>query len=246
MHGLAEGRYKVGFAQDEADMRAAQRLRWQAFRGEAAAGQGRDIDRFDADWRHLLIEEAETGRLVCTLRFTRLAPGDFGRSYAAQFYGLDALADYPAPMIEIGRFSMHPGCHDPDILRLAWAALTREVARSAAGLLLGCSSFSGTDPMRHRDAFALLGDRHLAPLRWRPTVKASEVFRFADISGQTRDPRAALRAMPPLLKSYLGMGGWVSDHAVIDRDLGRLHVFTGLEVASVPPGRARLLRRLAL
>ena len=30
------------------------------------------------------------------------------------------------------------------------------------------------------------------------------------------DPRAALAAMPPLLRSYLGMGGWVSDHAVID------------------------------
>jgi phytoene dehydrogenase-like protein len=52
----------------------------------------------------------------------------------------------------------------------------------------------------------------------------------------------ALRQMPPLLRSYLAMGGWVSDHAVVDRDLGTLHVCTGVEIAAIPPSRARLLR----
>jgi putative hemolysin len=51
--------------------------------------------------------------------------------------------------------------------------------------------------------------------------------------------------MPPLLRTYLAMGGWVSDHAVVDRDLGTLHVFTGLEIAAIPPGRARALRAVA-
>jgi putative hemolysin len=51
--------------------------------------------------------------------------------------------------------------------------------------------------------------------------------------------------MPPLLRSYLMMGGWVSDHAVIDAELDTLHVFTGVEIARVPEARARLLRRAA-
>ena len=51
--------------------------------------------------------------------------------------------------------------------------------------------------------------------------------------------------MPPLLRSYLVMGGWVSDHAVVDNDLNTLHVFTGLEISAIPPGRARLLRAAA-
>ena len=51
--------------------------------------------------------------------------------------------------------------------------------------------------------------------------------------------------MPPLLRTYLMMGGWVSDHAVVDTDLNTLHVFTGLEIAAVPPSRARLLRAVA-
>ena len=59
------------------------------------------------------------------------------------------------------------------------------------------------------------------------------------------DVTKALKAMPPLLRSYLLMGGWVSDHAVRDRDLGTLHVFTGLEVGRVPVRRKRVLRGLA-
>ncbi len=51
--------------------------------------------------------------------------------------------------------------------------------------------------------------------------------------------------MPPLLRSYLAMGGRVSDHAVIDAQMNTLHVFTGLEIAVIPPRRKRLLRAIA-
>jgi len=52
--------------------------------------------------------------------------------------------------------------------------------------------------------------------------------------------------MPPLLRTYLLMGGWVSDHAVVDDDLNTLHVFTGLEIKGIPPMRQKLLRASAL
>ena len=61
-------------------------------------------------------------------------------------------------------------------------------------------------------------------------------------------PRAtqkAMAAMPPLLRTYLLMGGWVSNHAVVDHQLDTLHVFTGLEIRAIPPARARLLRAVA-
>jgi putative hemolysin len=53
-----------------------------------------------------------------------------------------------------------------------------------------------------------------------------------------------MRRMPPLLKTYLMMGGWVSDHAVVDAQMNTLHVFTGVEIGSIPPARKRLLRAL--
>jgi hypothetical protein len=48
--------------------------------------------------------------------------------------------------------------------------------------------------------------------------------------------------MPPLLRTYLMMGGWVSDHAVVDDHMNTLHVFTGVEIGAIPPVRKRLLR----
>jgi putative hemolysin len=57
--------------------------------------------------------------------------------------------------------------------------------------------------------------------------------------------RKAMPRLPPLLRTYLMMGGWVSDHAVVDSQMNTLHVFTGVEIARIPPARKRLLRAVA-
>ena len=41
------------------------------------------------------------------------------------------------------------------------------------------------------------------------------------------------------------MGGWVSDHAVVDAEMNTLHVFTGVEIGAIPAARARALRLVA-
>lgn len=245
------GRYEVRYASSAADVAAVQALRFAAFRarGGAMPGEtpGRDSDAFDARALHLMVEERAGGRLVCCCRLLPLPSGArIAASYSAQFYDLSALADFPGPMLELGRFCIAEGHSDPAILRLAWGALNAYVERHGIGLLFGCSSFEGVEAGRHAAAFALLSERHLAPKRWLPKVKAPSVVRFGQIVRALRpDPMAALRAMPPLLRSYLAMGGWVSDHAVVDRDLGTLHVFTGLEVGAVPAARIRRLRAAA-
>jgi putative hemolysin len=125
--------------------------------------------------------------------------------------------------------------------------MARSVDADGVEMLFGCSSFAGTETARYLDAFAVLRDRHLAPARWLPQAKARDVFRFARGRAAPRAPdaRRAMTRMPPLLRTYLAMGGWVSDHAVVDRDLGTLHVFTGLEIAAIPPARVRALRAVA-
>lgn len=238
--GVEPQRYGWRLAAGEADLAAAQALRAEVFRGGARP----DGDAFDQLCRHVLIEERASGRLVCCFRVLPLGDGaEIGRSYAAQHYGLGALETYRGRMIEVGRFALAPGVRDPDVVRLAWGVLARQVIEGDVALLFGCSSFSGTETAPYADAFALLGERHLAPARWRPRIKAPTVFRFGRRRGADR--RRALLSLPPLLRSYLAMGGWVSDHAVVDRDLDTLHVFTGLEVGAIPPARARALRAVA-
>lgn len=241
--------YRARTATTPADIEAAQRLRYFAFIAETGAApraDGRDADAFDDICQHILIENVATGALVATFRLLPLTSGeDIAQSYSAQYYDLDALTAYDKPMVEMGRFCLAPGITDPDILRVAWGAVTAFVDREEVGLLFGCSSFQGTDTKAYADAFAMLRDRHIAPRRWLPRIKAPNVFRFAQRLRRTPDRKRALKTMPPLLRSYLTMGGWVSDHAVVDTDLNTLHVFTGLEIRAIPPARARALRAVA-
>jgi len=234
------GRYLTREATSPADITRAQILRAQCFQTDVQP----DIDAFDAKARHFLVEERASGALVCCFRLSLFYGAALRQSYAAQFYDLTNLETIAGALLELGRFCVHPDWQDPDIQRLAWGRLAQVVDRNKVALLFGCSSFTGTDPTAYRDAFAHLKDQHLAPGELRPTVRAQHIHPFARDT-HTADPRRARQQIPPLLRSYLSMGGWVSDHAVIDRQMTTLHVFTGLEIAAIPPNRARLLRALA-
>lgn len=239
---LNRGRYRARLAQSTQDVAAAQALRTLAF-GTSEA----DCDRFDAECAHILVEDMrENDRLVCCFRLLTMQNGsEIGRSYSAQFYDLSALNGFAGRMVEMGRFCIHPGSSDPDILRIAWGAMTIYVDRNGVEMLFGCSSFAGTETAEYLDAFAMLKHRHLAPKRWLPRVKAPDVFRFAARLRRRPNAKKAMLRMPPLLRTYLIMGGWVSDHAVVDRHMNTLHVFTGLEIGAISAERKRLLRAVA-
>ena len=244
---LIGGRFQARLANGAEDVRACQRLRFITFmesRGLSGDGTGLDHDELDAHCQHIMVEDTRSGDLVCCFRMMPLSDGsEIARSYSAKYYDLDALARYPGKMVEMGRFCVHPDMKDPAVIRVAWGAMTRFVDEEGVELLFGCSSFHGVDAEDYRDAFALLKERHLAPTRWLPKIKAPSVFRFAQLLRFWRpDMKQALSKMPPLLRTYLVMGGWVSDHAVIDNELNTLHVFTGVEIKSVPSGRAKVLR----
>lgn len=238
---LEKGRYQARFGESRADIRAAQALRHRAFFG----CDGIDADGYDPACQHLLVEEIASGALVACCRVLPIEDGQIGRSYSAQYYELSALEAFDGAMLEIGRFCIAPGVGNADVLRIAWGALTSYVDENNVKMLFGCSSFAGTDEAEYLDAFAMLKERHLAPKRWLPRVKAPQVFRFARRLRRKPDMKQAMRRMPPLLRTYLLMGGWVSDHAVVDAQMGTLHVFTGLEIAAIPPARKRLLRAAA-
>jgi putative hemolysin len=244
------GRYTFRIAACAEEVAEAQALRHRCFPlpdGAAPWPDGREADAFDRLCQHGLVRDQDSGRLVACFRLLLLNDGaEIGRSYSAQFYDLRRLEIFAGPIAELGRFCIDPDVKDPDVLRLVWAALTQIVDERRVGLLFGCASFSGYSPAPYRSAFRLLTQKSLAPLRWRPRQRAKEILGLArEAKAASFDPRLGLMQLPPLLRSYLAMGGWVSDHAVIDRSLGTLHVFTGLEIARIPPARKRLLRALA-
>ena len=205
-----------------------------------------DRDAFDDICAHVVVEDTGEGQIVCCFRMLVLDGGaELARSYSAQFYDLQALQGFPGRMVELGRFCIAPDTPDPDVLRIAWGAMTRFVDENGVKMLFGCSSFAGTETAAYLDAFAVLKARYIAPTRWLPQVKAPDVFRYAARLRRKPDMKKAMLRMPPLLKTYLLMGGWVSDHAVVDRQMNTLHVFTGVEIGAIPDSRKRLLRAVA-
>ena len=238
---LSKGRYVARMASGDVDVAAVQALRTLCFRTPRL-----DQDEFDGECAHILVEDSRSGALVCCFRMLVLDGGnDVSRSYSAQFYDLSALHAFEGRMVEMGRFCIHQAWNDADILRVAWGAMTAYVDQNDIQMLFGCSSFAGTETEDYLDAFAMLKHRHLAPKRWLPRVKAPNVFRFAARLRRKPDAKKAMLRMPPLLRTYLMMGGWVSDHAVVDTHMNTLHVFTGLEIGAIPPARKRLLRAVA-
>lgn len=242
---ILAGKYKAQLAQDAVDLAQAIELRNLSFR--QGRGTVQDNDAFDNACLHVLITETASNQLVSCFRVLTLQSAkDLPKSYSSQFYDLSRLGSFQGPMMELGRFCVHPNHADADILRLAWGALARLVDLTGSTLLFGCSSFDGVQGGNHTAALAQLRAAHLAPEIWRPLRLAPKIYEFATVLADVApDLLAALRGMPPLLRTYLAMGGWVSDHAVVDTDLNTLHVFTAVEIANIPSARARALRAIA-
>jgi L-ornithine Nalpha-acyltransferase len=241
---LTKGHYTARVATTPQDIDRAQTLRHLCFiANRGLVTRTTDTDAFDAHCEHILVEDIQSNTLVSCFRLASFLSGAaILNSYSAQFYDLKRLSTYPAPMAELGRFCIHPDHSDPDILRIAWGALTRLVDATATQMLFGCTSFQGADPTLHHIAFDQLKKAHHAPTQWRPGAKSPHTY---PITQSERHVPKGTATLPPLLRTYLAMGGWVSDHAVIDESLNTLHVFTALEIAAIPPTRARLLRSLA-
>ncbi len=246
---LRRGAYGARFARSGEDLQRCQQLRHQCFvvdvGGESRVG-GIETDKFDSHCDHIMVED-RAGLLVCSYRLMSITSGAaINASYSAQYYDLERLSEYAAPMLELGRFCVDPDVRDPDVLRIAWGMLAAVVHARSVGMLFGCSSFAGTDAAAYGQAFDLLSHRHQAPNIWHPDVKAPQVVRFGTTAQAVINHSAAMAQVPALLKTYLSMGGWVSDHAVIDTVMNTLHVFTGVEIANIPPARAKALRAIAV
>ena len=238
------GRYRARFSDSLDDLSAAQALRYQCF--NLSNKLKLDVDDFDTICKHVLVENLETKKLICCYRILGFDNGkSVTSSYSSQFYDLKAIERYHKPMIEIGRFCIDPKVNDPTVLLTAWAALAQIVDQSQTELLFGCSSFEGIKKEKYLDSFALLRDRHIAPDHWRPKIKAAQVFCYAKDLIYKVDKKKALLNMPPLLKTYLSMGAWVSDHAVVDLNMKTLHLFTGMEISKIPESRKKFLLDLA-
>ncbi|MEU4165466.1 GNAT family N-acyltransferase [Streptomyces sp. NPDC026665] len=231
---VAPARYTVTLARDEADVRAAQRLRHDVFAGEMGAllntpQPGLDIDAFDAYCDHLLVRDTETGQVVGTYR---LLPPEraavAGRLYSESEFDLGPLAGIRPGLVEVGRSCVHPDHRDGAVIGLIWAGIARYMIDGGHEWLAGCCSIpladGGTLAAGTWDRVAA---KHLAPeeFRVRPLLPWSP-------EGVARPARTEL---PPLLRGYLRLGAWVCGEPAHDTDFGVADMYVLLSMRRVNP-----------
>ena len=228
--------YTITLARNHSDLISCQGLRYRCFLG---GGEGRDADPFDGWFQHLMIVDRE--RLLATARLRVVEnSAELAQGYTAQSYDLSPISGLSGKTLELGRVAICPDSNVAEVQRVLWAALTAIVEQSQVSRLIGCASLSGTTPAAAAGVFAYLYAHALGPSDLRPRAIAAQKIHFADFKEST-----PARVIPRLLKSYLTLGAWFGEEAVIDHSLKTMHVFTCLDVARVPLPRATSLRTLA-
>ena len=223
---------QVRLAQNAAEIDAAQALRYRVFYEEMGAqptaemaARRRDFDRFDDDCDHLLVIDHAQSAVVGTYRLIRRqAAQRHGGFYSAAEYDLRALPDHPGEILELGRSCTEASARTGPAAKLMWRAISAYVFHYRIELMFGCASLSGTDP----DALALplsyLHHFHHAPDALRVRALPGRYVGMDRLAKDAIDAAQAQAQLPPLIKGYLRLGGFVGDGAVIDRQFNTTDV----------------------
>ncbi|MFF9126806.1 GNAT family N-acetyltransferase [Streptomyces sp. NPDC014889] len=228
-------RYTVALARDEADVRAAQRLRHDVFAGEMGAllstpQPGYDVDPFDAYCDHLLVRDTTTGQVVGTYR---LLPPEraaiAGRLYAEGEFDLTALAPIRPGLVEVGRSCVHPDHRDGTVIGLIWAGLARYMVDRGHEWLAGCCSIPLADGGVLASAtWERVREKNLAPQEHRVRPLLPWIPR-------TDLPAAPRTELPALLRGYLRLGAQVCGAPAHDPDFGVADLYVLLSMRRVSP-----------
>ena len=228
------------------DLRAVQALRYDVFvreLGGDGAGvdhaAGLERDRFDDFSEHMLVEDEATGEVVAVYRLLRedqaRAAGGF---YSETEYDLAPLKRSGRRLMELGRSCLHRDYRGGMAMFHLWNALAEHVARHGIELLFGTASFHGTDPVELAQPLSLLHHAHLAPEELRVRSTAHQPMDL--LAPEALDRRAAMLAMPALIKAYLRLGGVVGDGAFVDREFNTTDICLILDTAVMSERNRRI------
>ncbi|MEP4377993.1 MAG: GNAT family N-acyltransferase [Alphaproteobacteria bacterium] len=233
---LGSGSLVVRLARDEDDIVAAQALRYRVFYDEMKAKPDaemarvrRDIDPFDGVCEHLLVCDTTRGQgaesIIATYRLLRGENArKLGRFYSAGEYDIAPLMNYSGEALELGRSCVDAEYRGRPTMQLLWAAIAQFVFHHDISVMFGCASLHGVEPESLALPLSYLHHFHLAPEDMRPVALPDLYVNMDFLPANEINKKAALTALPPLVKGYLRLGGFVGDGAVVDHQFNTTDV----------------------
>lgn len=234
---VVAGDFEVRLAQSDAEIDAAQALRYQIFYEEMAAKASpemalrrRDFDSFDKVCDHLLVLDRRRGEgpegIVGTYRLIRRSAAALaGRFYSSAEYDIRKMIDYSGEVLELGRSCIARDARNTATMQMLWRGIALYAYHYNIQVMFGCASLPGTDPAQHALALSYLYHHHLAPPEIRVRALPDRYVKMDVLQSGSYDARRAMARVPPLIKGYLRLGGFVGDGAVIDSQFNTIDVF---------------------
>jgi len=233
----------VRLAQDEAEIIAAQHLRYRVFYEELGAAANAqmardklDVDEFDPVCDHLLVidhslpaEEAVVGTYRLLREEVAIANDGF---YSASEYDLSPLfmgrdehtARQHGQFLELGRSCVRAEYRSNATIQFLWKGIAQYVYDHQVSYLFGCASLPGTDIAEHAEALSYLYHNFRAPEELCVYAVPSRHIEMNIMAAEQIRERDVVKALPPLIKGYLRLGGFVGDGAVIDQQFNTTDV----------------------
>lgn len=246
------GPLEVRLARTAAEVRKAQNIRYRVFYEEMAAipdinvlATRRDQDSYDALCDHMLVLDHEAPQkafrrrkpqVVGTYRLLRQETADLnGGFYTAGEYDVQPLIDSHPNLrfMELGRSCVLKPYRNKRTVELLWHGVWSYVLMHGVDVMIGCASLEGTDPERLATPLSFLHHNCLAPDEWRVQALPERYTSMDRMPKEAVDARAALHALPPLIKGYLRLGAYIGDGAVIDHQFNTTDVLIVLPVSRI-------------
>ena len=211
-------------------------LRYRIFYDEMAAkptpemaARHQDFDDFDPIADHLIAIDRAIGdgpeAVVATYRLIRReAAAEYGQFYSEDEYDITPLLNWPGPILELGRSCVGEGHRTRSTMTVMWRGLAEYVMHHDIGVMFGCASLHGTNPQELALPLAYLHHFHMAPPELRPRALPERFVDMNLVEAEAIDRKKALVALPPLIKGYLRLGGFVGEGAVVDEQFNTTDV----------------------
>lgn len=241
-----DGYFALRLASDARDLAAAQRLRYRVFVQEMG-GDGAMVDHaaqlecdaFDPLSDHLLLidQRRDPAMLDDVVGVYRLLRGESldpeARFYTEAEFDLAPLRASGRRLLELGRSCVHPDYRGGTAMLRLWGGLAAYCARHQIDVLFGTASFRGTDIATMAQPLGYLAAHHRAAEELSCKVRPAQGAPLARLADGVLDRRAALLALPPLIKAYLRLGGCVGDGVWIDHAFQTTDVCLILDIANM-------------
>lgn len=235
------GTLTARLAVSEEEIAKAQLLRQRAFFAEGEAQANCDRDQFDTHCDHLLVIDhsdpaAPNGAIIGTYRLLRQDRAIRAGGYCSQteFDVRSLVALHPGRcFLELGRSCVLPQYRSTRTAELLWQGIWAYCRLHNIDTMFGCASFPGTLPARHAVPLSFLWNHARAEGNWAVNPVSSLAVSMDLVPAEAVSAKAALAAMPPLIKGYLRLGGKFSGSAVIDPQFGTTDVLVILRTEDI-------------